>query len=194
LDEERWCVGENINHIQLLKKENWDEKGKFKSMYEGDLVLWMPKTTKIKGGKFRLPWKGPYKVHKTFNNNIVELTSLGDDEVEKVNINKLKKYNSKSVVVDVMVANVYIGRYLNQYRQNKYPTTKPKNSSKLVPKPRKLPWIDSIRKIIDDEYFWVEENKFKSNEGKARSSSYKAKLKKRKVIIPYQLCPKRKRL
>jgi len=67
LDEENWYVGENINHIQLFKKENWDEKGKLKSMYEGDLVLRMPKITKIKGGKFRLPWKGPYKVHTTFN-------------------------------------------------------------------------------------------------------------------------------
>ncbi len=25
---------------------------------EGELVLWMPKATKIKGGKFTLPWKG----------------------------------------------------------------------------------------------------------------------------------------
>jgi hypothetical protein len=50
----------------------------------------MPKLTKIKGGKFKLPWKGLYKVHKVFNNNIVKLTTLGDDEVERVNINKLK--------------------------------------------------------------------------------------------------------
>jgi len=49
----------------------------------------MPKSTKIKEGKFKLPWKGPYKMHKVFNNNIVELTILGDDEVERVNINKL---------------------------------------------------------------------------------------------------------
>jgi hypothetical protein len=46
----------------------------------------MPKTTKIKGGKFKLPWKGPYKVHKTFNNNTIELTISGNDEVERVNI------------------------------------------------------------------------------------------------------------
>jgi hypothetical protein len=63
LDEKCWCVYENINHIHLLRKENWDDTGKFKSICEGDLVLWMLKTTKIKGGKFKLPWKGPYKVH-----------------------------------------------------------------------------------------------------------------------------------
>jgi len=88
LDEEHWCVGENINHIQLLWKENWDEKGELQNICEGDFVLWMPKSTKIKGGKFKLPWKGPYKMHKVFNNNIVELTILGDGEVERVNINK----------------------------------------------------------------------------------------------------------
>jgi hypothetical protein len=52
LDEECWCVGENINHIQLLQKENWDEKRKLKNIYDGDLILWLPKSTKIKGRKF----------------------------------------------------------------------------------------------------------------------------------------------
>jgi hypothetical protein len=31
-----------------------------KSFKEGELVLWMPKATKIKGGEFTLPWKGPF--------------------------------------------------------------------------------------------------------------------------------------
>jgi hypothetical protein len=66
LDEERWCVGENINHIQLLRKKTWDEKEKLKNICEGDLVLWMPKSIKIKGGKFKIPLKGPYKVYKAF--------------------------------------------------------------------------------------------------------------------------------
>jgi len=86
---------------------------KLKSIFKGDLVLWMPKTTKIKGGKFKLPWKGPYKIHKTFNNIIIELTTLGNDEVKRVNINKLKEYHSK--LVDVVVANVYVKRYLIRY-------------------------------------------------------------------------------
>jgi hypothetical protein len=63
-----------------------------------------------------------------------------------------------------------------------------------VPKSRKIPWIDSIPKIIDDEYFWIEEKRSISNEGKARSSRYKTPLLKKKVIIFYQLCAKRKRL
>jgi hypothetical protein len=72
LDEEHWCVGENINHTLLFKKENWDDKGKFKSIYEGDLVLWMLKTTKIKGGEFKLFWKGIYIKH--INNMIIILS------------------------------------------------------------------------------------------------------------------------
>jgi hypothetical protein len=52
-----------------------------------------------------------------------------------------------------------------------------------VPKPRKLPWTDSISKIVDDEYFWVEEEKSISNDRKIRSN-YKAKLKKEKFLYP----------
>jgi hypothetical protein len=73
----------------------------------------MPKTTKIKGGKFKLPQKGPYKVHNFLNDNIVELTTLGDHEVERININKLKEYHSKSVVANIMACNVHVKRYPN---------------------------------------------------------------------------------
>jgi len=41
-----------------------DEKRRMKSFKEGKFVLWMPKTIKIKGGKFTLPWKGPFKYKK----------------------------------------------------------------------------------------------------------------------------------
>jgi hypothetical protein len=70
----------------------------------------MPKSTNIKGGKIKLPWKGPYKVCKDVDNNIIELTTLGDDEVEKVNINKLKEYLPKNMVANIMVANVHVKR------------------------------------------------------------------------------------
>ncbi len=45
-------------------KEQRDEKGKMKIFLEGKLVLWMPKATEIKGGKFTLPWKGPFKIQE----------------------------------------------------------------------------------------------------------------------------------
>ncbi len=95
-------------------------KRKNQKFDEGDLVLWMPKTIEIKGGKFRLPWKGPYKVHKTFNNNIVALITLGGDEVERVNVNKLKEYHSKNVITNVMAVNLLcVEKYLCKYHQNK---------------------------------------------------------------------------
>ncbi len=62
-----------------MQKENWDEKRKLKNTRKGDLILWMPKSTKIKGGKFKLPLKGPYKMCKAFNNDTIKLTTLGDD-------------------------------------------------------------------------------------------------------------------
>jgi hypothetical protein len=43
----------------------------------------MPKVTKIKGGKFMLPWKGPFKIQKMFDNNIVELLTISDEGVER---------------------------------------------------------------------------------------------------------------
>jgi hypothetical protein len=36
LDETCWQAEKNINHIQLLRKEQKDDKGKIKSSKEGD--------------------------------------------------------------------------------------------------------------------------------------------------------------
>jgi hypothetical protein len=122
-------------------------------------------------------------VHKTFNNNIVELTTLGDDEVERVNIKKLKEYHSKNMVADIMVDNVHVIRCPSRYHRSRTSTIVPKKLFKLVPKPKKLPWTYSILKIVNDEYFWIEE-KSSSNEIKARISCYKCRLKKRKSLYP----------
>jgi len=62
LDEDHWQVKETIHRIQQLQKEQHDSEGKMKSFNGRDWVLWMPKAMKIKGGKCRLPWKGPFKV------------------------------------------------------------------------------------------------------------------------------------
>ncbi len=72
---------ENINHIQQLHKDRWDDKRKMKSFEEGKLMLWMSKATKFKGRNFRLPWKGPFKIQKMFNNNIVELSIISNDDM-----------------------------------------------------------------------------------------------------------------
>jgi hypothetical protein len=62
LDEERWCVGENINHMQFLKKENWFGKGKIKSFDEGDLVYGCPKL--LKQNRVNLDYHG--RVHTKY--------------------------------------------------------------------------------------------------------------------------------
>jgi hypothetical protein len=80
-----------MNHIQLLQKYQQDDNGNMKNFKEGKLVLWMPKAMKIKGKKFNLPWKSRYKVQLFFNNNTLELSTLSNDDTEKVNINKLKE-------------------------------------------------------------------------------------------------------
>lgn len=67
LDKTRWQTGENIDHIQLFRKKQRDEKRRMKSFKEGKLILWMPKITKIKGGKITLSWKGPFKIQKVFD-------------------------------------------------------------------------------------------------------------------------------
>jgi hypothetical protein len=73
-----------------------------KSFKEGELILWMFKATKIKCRKFRLLWKGPYKVQKIFNNNVVKLSTLSNDDMEKVIINKLKEYQHNNTPIVIM--------------------------------------------------------------------------------------------
>ncbi len=110
-----------------------------------------------------------------YSNNIVKVIIIGDDEVEKININKLKKYHSKNVAVDMMVANVHVKSYPSRYHRGRTSTIVPKNLSSLIPKPKKLPWTDSIPKIVNDEYFWTKKERSRSSERKARSSGYKAR-------------------
>jgi hypothetical protein len=69
----------------------------------------MPKATKIKGGKFTLPWKGPFKIQKMFDNNTMELSTISDDEVKRVNINKLKTYHHDNPPIDVIITVITIG-------------------------------------------------------------------------------------
>jgi hypothetical protein len=49
---------------------------------------------------------GPYKVQKIFNNSTVELSTLSNNDVERVNINKLKKYHhgeTPTIIMTVIV-------------------------------------------------------------------------------------------
>jgi hypothetical protein len=72
--------------------------------------VWVPKITKIKGSKFKLPCEGPYKMQEMCNNNTVELNNLSNNDVERVNINKLKKYRFSETLTMVMTIVVNIER------------------------------------------------------------------------------------
>jgi hypothetical protein len=63
----------------------------------------MLKATKIKEGNFTLPWKGIFKIQKMFDNNSVELSTINDEGVERVNINKLKVYHHNNPPTNVII-------------------------------------------------------------------------------------------
>jgi hypothetical protein len=75
-----------MDYIEHLRKAQHDHRPKEKKIEEGDLVLWI----KIKGGKFQIPWDGPFKIGKVYNNNTISLHNFINDELGQVNINKLK--------------------------------------------------------------------------------------------------------
>ncbi len=131
-----------------------------KSFKEGELVLWMPKPTKIKGGNLTLPWKGPFKKQKMFDNNIVELSTISNEGVEKVNINKLKAYHHNNPPTNVIIVVVTIntkpsGKIRNRHKKKKKLNFPPN----LHTKPKNLPWSDpKPRKTFnEDDIEWIEE-------------------------------------
>jgi hypothetical protein len=71
------------------------------------------KGSKYKGSKFKLPWEGPYKVHRVYNNNIVEFSILSNSDAKKVNINKLKHYLGEPPIV-IMIIMVKIEGKISQ--------------------------------------------------------------------------------
>jgi hypothetical protein len=93
-----------------------------KSFKEGKLVLWMPKSTKIKGGKFTLPENGPFKIQKMFDNNTMELSTISDERAKRININKLKAYQHNNPPTNVIIEVVTVdtrpsGKIRNRHRK-----------------------------------------------------------------------------
>jgi hypothetical protein len=62
-------------------------------------VLWFPKDPKIKERKIFFVWIGLFRVKKAFNNNIVQLNTLSDEDLTLVNVNKLKVYQNPIIMV-----------------------------------------------------------------------------------------------
>jgi hypothetical protein len=125
----------------------------------------MPKATKIKGGKFTLPWKGIFKIQKMLDNNSVELSTINDEGVERVNINKLKVYHHNNPPTNVIIVVVTVdirpsGKIKNRHRKKTKPTfppnlyTKPKNLPYTCQKPRNT--------FNEDDIEWIEEEDSRS--------------------------------
>ena len=80
------------------QRQQWFLRGKQAKIFQaGDSILWYPKEAKIRSGKFKLAWRGPYKVQTPLPNNTVLLVDpwFYDPQAAWVNINKLKAYNER---------------------------------------------------------------------------------------------------
>jgi len=53
---------------------------------------------KIKEGKFLFPWTDPFWVKKAFNNNIVQLSTLINENITLIHFNKLKAYQNPIIM------------------------------------------------------------------------------------------------
>ncbi len=78
------------------------------------------------------------------------------------------------MVANVIAVNVHVERYPSRYYWGKTSIVIPKKLFRLVSKPKRLPWTDSIAKIVDDEYFWTKQERSRSSERKAKNNGYKA--------------------
>lgn len=140
------------------------------------MKLWLPKGAKIKGNKFKLPWEGPYKMQKKFNNNMVELSTLNNSDMERVNINKLKKccHGETPTVIMTIIVNIIIRVKLAQKNnENTKPTNFPWTNSKT--KPNEFGPKLSSRNDDTDEIEWLPSDKLKFNEVKPRKCNHNSR-------------------
>jgi len=65
-------------------------------------VLWLPKDPKIKEMTFLFLWISSFRINKAFNKNIVQLSTLSDEDLALVNVNKLKAYQNPIFTIIVI--------------------------------------------------------------------------------------------
>jgi hypothetical protein len=75
-------------------------------------------------------------VQKKFNNNTVELSTLSNDDMEKVNITKLKEYRHNDTLVVVLI------NVINVQKKSKSKWDSHHNANHNA-KLKGLPWTDS---------------------------------------------------
>jgi hypothetical protein len=102
LNEKRILAQENVDYIQILRMHHRDDEKHLKRFEDGNLVLWLPKDPKINEGEFFFPWTSPFRIKKAFNNNIVQLSTLSNEDIAVVNVNKFKVYRNLIIMVIVI--------------------------------------------------------------------------------------------
>lgn len=81
-----------LYHIQELRKKRIEGHRSIQVFKVGSLVLWCRKMAKIKKGKLRMKWEGPFCVDQEWGNGTFSIRSMDGKEQELVNGNKLKPY------------------------------------------------------------------------------------------------------
>jgi len=61
--------------------------------------------------ELKMPWKGPFKVDKVFNNNMVQFFILINDELKNDNVNKLKNFNLTKYVFFLAIMILVVPNY-----------------------------------------------------------------------------------
>jgi hypothetical protein len=79
------------------------------------MVIWccgFQKIQKLKKANSFFPWIGPFRVKKVFDNNIVQLSTLSNEDVALLDINQLKPYQNPieliilGVVITIIIKNL----------------------------------------------------------------------------------------
>jgi hypothetical protein len=60
--------------------------------------IWLT-NPKIKERKFHFSCISPFRINKAFNNNIVQLNTLNNEDITLVNVNQLKAYKNPIILV-----------------------------------------------------------------------------------------------
>ena len=121
LDLTRKEAENNIEHMQLLRKDRHDKGPRIKRckhcneehnkkrcknkgsmqggntkqsmFYPNQRILWHLKQKKPGQGKFKIRWAGPYLIKKIYNNGTVDVTTLEHQELGRINMSKIKPYH-----------------------------------------------------------------------------------------------------
>ncbi len=110
--------------------------------------------------------KGLFKIQKMFDNNIVELSTISNEEADRVNINKLKVYHHNNPPTNVIIMVVIVdtrpsGKIKNRYRKK----TKLIFHLSCMPNQRIYPGLtQNLEKTFnEDNIEWIEEEDSRSD-------------------------------